>query len=68
MAETDVNPDTLYTQSMEDIRDRRKIEWQTFMVVNAIYGLALRTLWRYTGGITWGSGLVITILFTHHFL
>jgi hypothetical protein len=41
----------LYTQAMEDIRDRRHIEWQTFAVVNVIYLGLLKVLYDYKGKI-----------------
>lgn len=50
---------TVYTQAMEEIRDRRKIEWQTFAVVNVIYGVALKALWNYKGNIEYFAASVI---------
>jgi hypothetical protein len=35
----------IYNQAMEEIRDRCKVEWQTFAVVNVIYGAALKGLY-----------------------
>jgi hypothetical protein len=58
----------LYTQAMEDIRDRRHIEWQTFAVVNVIYLGLLKVLYDYKdkigGWYVLGIFLIVT-LFTY---
>ena len=34
----------LYNQAMEDLRHRARVEWQTFIVVNIIYGAGIKKL------------------------
>ena len=58
----------LYRQAMEDIRDRRKIEWQTFIVANAVYLGLLKVLHDYKGTISTPYaivGLLVITLFTY---
>ncbi len=34
----------LYTQAMEDLRHRAKVEWQTFAVLNVVYIAGIKIL------------------------
>ena len=57
----------VYTQAIEEMRSRRSVEWQTFAMVNIIYGVALKVLWSYEGTISPSSASIITgflMLFT----
>jgi len=51
----------LYTQAMQEISERRKIEWQTFIVVNAIYLGTFKILYDYKGMLTLWQSIMITI-------
>jgi hypothetical protein len=52
----------LYKQAMEEIHERRRIEWQTFIAVNAIYGIGLKLLYSQTCKLTIPESVAITIL------
>ena len=51
----------LYNQAMEDIRDRRRVEWQTFAVVNVVYLGLLKVLYDYKCALTLFQAIMITI-------
>ena len=51
----------LYKETREEMRHRRRIEWQTFAVVNVIYLGLLKVLYDYKGTLTQFQALMIII-------
>ena len=51
----------LYKETMEEVRDRRRVEWQTFAVVNLIYLGLLKLLHDYKGKLAIFEAVIITI-------
>ena len=61
----------VYNKAMEEIIERRKTEWQTFLAANAIYGLALKGLHDFESMLTPFSAAIVTFsagLFTYIWL
>jgi len=58
----------MYNKAMEEIIERRMVEWQTFLAVNAIYGFGFKALHDYKGKVTPFWALVLTgfiVVFTY---
>jgi protein-S-isoprenylcysteine O-methyltransferase Ste14 len=54
----------LYNQAMEELRHRRSLEWQTLIVVNIVYGFALKILHDFSGRLTFSESAMVIIAVT----